>query len=406
MSATRDPDRLLRAWLDLMPDEAPDRAIAAVLQATSTTPQVRALPRIGRWRFQMNRLSILAAVVALLALAGGAMLFGVGTRAPTVPAATPSPSPTITAASTPSPAPAGAFPATLLGDWVADAEPIPELTGQGPRIQLAFNWDGGRDLWVQTDYVQGYRALSSASLTADPGQIRLRSTRPADGCETGDIGLYQWTRSPDGLFLTLTLMEDDCEVRATTLGRTWVHTLSAVNDGGPGVLPVMNIQAELPARRFGLGGVDFAGDVTTFDSTPFIGLLLDRNPVGYADPCSESQQESIGPLTTVPEVVEYLDGMPGFETNTTQQTIDGRPASHVTLTPQGDGACPGDLVFLFFAPGSEWQWSAQTSDTLSFWLTDVDSDAWLFWYRGDAIPDGEEAAVISSIRFIDELPTP
>ncbi len=31
-------DRATRAWLDLMPDEAPDRTIAAVLEVVAVTP--------------------------------------------------------------------------------------------------------------------------------------------------------------------------------------------------------------------------------------------------------------------------------------------------------------------------------------------------------------------------------
>ena len=46
MTEERDFDRLARAWLELGPDKAPDRAIAAVLQAVETTPQVRSRP----WR--------------------------------------------------------------------------------------------------------------------------------------------------------------------------------------------------------------------------------------------------------------------------------------------------------------------------------------------------------------------
>ena len=41
MTTERDFDRLARAWLELAPDEAPDRVIAAVLQAAETTPQMR-----------------------------------------------------------------------------------------------------------------------------------------------------------------------------------------------------------------------------------------------------------------------------------------------------------------------------------------------------------------------------
>jgi hypothetical protein len=75
MTATRDPDRLLRAWLDLMPDEAPDRVITSVLQATATAQQARALPRLGPRRFQMTRLSLIAAGAAMIVvlLVGGAL---------------------------------------------------------------------------------------------------------------------------------------------------------------------------------------------------------------------------------------------------------------------------------------------------------------------------------------------
>ena len=89
MNATRDPDRLLRAWLDLMPDEAPDRAIAAVLQATETARQARALPRVGRWRIPMNRLALVAtAAVVIAALIGGTYLLVGGPSGPVVPTPT------------------------------------------------------------------------------------------------------------------------------------------------------------------------------------------------------------------------------------------------------------------------------------------------------------------------------
>ena len=89
MTATRDPDRLLRAWLDLMPDEAPDRAIAAVLQATQAAPQARALPWTGRWRSPMNRLpravTAMATVLILVALLAAAALVVGSLIRPTTP---------------------------------------------------------------------------------------------------------------------------------------------------------------------------------------------------------------------------------------------------------------------------------------------------------------------------------
>ena len=75
MTADRNVDRISRAWLDLMPSEAPDRAVTAVLQAVETTPQVRRpWRRLPRRSPPMNRL-LIAATVAAIAIAGvgGAM---------------------------------------------------------------------------------------------------------------------------------------------------------------------------------------------------------------------------------------------------------------------------------------------------------------------------------------------
>ena len=93
MTSERDFDRLARAWLELGPDEAPDRAIAAVLQAAETTPQVRRPLRMPDWRsFQMSRLPIVATVVAILVVVVGGGLFLSRSNDPAVIGG-PSPSP-------------------------------------------------------------------------------------------------------------------------------------------------------------------------------------------------------------------------------------------------------------------------------------------------------------------------
>ena len=76
MTDERNFDRLARAWLDLMPDEAPDRTIAAVLQAVETAPQVRSPWRWLTRRFpNMNRLLMPAAIAAATVLAVGGGLW-------------------------------------------------------------------------------------------------------------------------------------------------------------------------------------------------------------------------------------------------------------------------------------------------------------------------------------------
>jgi hypothetical protein len=102
MTTERDFDRLARAWLELGPDEAPDRVVAAVLQAAQTTHQVRRPTRWPSWRsFRMNRIPMaLGATAILVAVIGGGILLnqrnqsgvgsgGAGASTPS-PAASPS----------------------------------------------------------------------------------------------------------------------------------------------------------------------------------------------------------------------------------------------------------------------------------------------------------------------------
>ena len=85
MTTDHDFDRLARAWLDLGPDEAPDRVIATVLQAAETMPQVRRPIRWPVWRdFDMTRLPIFAVTAAavLVVLVGGALILNRGSTGP------------------------------------------------------------------------------------------------------------------------------------------------------------------------------------------------------------------------------------------------------------------------------------------------------------------------------------
>ena len=76
MSDERDFDRIARAWLELGTNEAPDRAVSAVLQAVETTPQVRPLSTRLPWRYEpVNRMPIAAALVVALVIVVGGLYF-------------------------------------------------------------------------------------------------------------------------------------------------------------------------------------------------------------------------------------------------------------------------------------------------------------------------------------------
>jgi hypothetical protein len=100
MTDERNFDRLARAWLDLMPNEAPDRTVAAVLQAVETTPQVR-LPwrRLPRRILNMNRPLFAGVATAVVLAVGGGLWLARSSPQPGGPSPSPSLSPSPSAAS-------------------------------------------------------------------------------------------------------------------------------------------------------------------------------------------------------------------------------------------------------------------------------------------------------------------
>jgi len=170
-----------------------------------------------------------------------------GTPRPDVQPSAESPTPT----PRPSRAPVAAMPADVLGDWHGDDVAIPGLTAP-QLVRLSLSWDGGRNGWIQFDGDgSGRQVLNFLSLTAPDGQIRVSSDGGA-GCLAGQEGSYDWRRSPDGLFLTLKVVDDACATRAAAFARTWVHSLTAVTDGGLGVLPYDPwLEIKMPKQRFG-----------------------------------------------------------------------------------------------------------------------------------------------------------
>ena len=114
MSAPRDPDVILAAWLDDGPEDLPSSTRRAISTAVRTTPQARMGPLgLPVWRPTMSRFVALAGAVAVVAvgiglytIAGPRSPDGVG--GPGVPQPTPSPSPTPSATPAPTAAPTAA----------------------------------------------------------------------------------------------------------------------------------------------------------------------------------------------------------------------------------------------------------------------------------------------------------
>jgi hypothetical protein len=409
MNANRDADRIVRAWLDLMPDEAPDRTIAAVIEAVETTPQVRR-PLGGRWRLlQMNRL-LVAAVAAALVVAVGGIVF-LRPSGQSIVGASPSASASAALAASPSPSGAAAVdvPAVLRQDWQADVavDALPNLGVHDTRIQLSFSYDTP-EAWVQTGIFTNQNiVLRGGAYGVGPSTVRVVTSDSQGGCQAGDEGRYDWAITGNGLYLTLTAQSDACASRRTTLERTWIHSLAARNLGGPGVLSYFqpSIRMTLPAADWGAGGEAGAASVSSDTNGTFIAI---KNPAGFTQPCSAIGRHHVAEPATIAGFTAYLKTLPGFTVTSTNATIGGNRAVHLSIPTSSKTACDGGQLFEF-APNnltSSGGWFITPGDTDTIWLVQVGKDLYLLQWLKDGDTTTDEQNVLSTISFIDKLPTP
>ncbi len=351
----------------------------------------------------MKRIVIVAAIAAVLGACA----------APAAPAATTStpiaePSPVASLRASASSAQVihpVALPAATWGDWLADVGSIPGLGATGSRIQLSIDWQHGRSGWVQL--TDGRLVLQSDSVTADPGEIQFVAGDDAVACEPGAAGRYTWARSSDGMFLTLAPVEDECDLRATTLGRTWTHSLGAVNDGGRGVANTAGgtFEITLPNEHFAMSGSDGLTDIHSDEGHQ---LVTVGNPAGYRTPCSASAAGSAyGIEPTIDAVVDYVRALPGTTVASDERQIDGHRAVHLTITTDESVDCPGGEVFVYRPNNADEDAdiTVRPGDALSIWVVEQQDGVSVVLYLGDDVTPEDEEEVMSTIRFVDELPT-
>ena len=398
MSVHRDPDRIFRAWLEGMPDEAPDRAIAAVLLATKGAPQSRPLPFVGRWRSPMNRLTLVVAVAAIgVALVGGAILLGGSSNGPA-----PRVSASHAASLAPSPTP-GLAGESLRSTWLVDTGP-----GVGPgsprtvaRLVIPASGDA---LSILEDGSYSFQSRASSN---QAGELVLTATKIAGGCQVGDIGRYGFAFASDGVLpgtdgtqLALTATEDTCAARKTALERPWVHALDAASQGGRGVIAAFSpyLFLTLPSDQFvGSSG----GGSAEIDSATRT-LYVVKNPVGYSDPCAANGGAKVHIDSTVAAFTAYLDALPGLTPSTSVSVaVDGGTAKYIQIPTVVTADCPGNRV-------QEWSqsldaavggWHINQGETDVLYLIEVGSDLYLVQWLGDGVTHAEELSVISSLSF-------
>jgi len=219
MTSERDFDLLARAWLELGPNEAPDRVVAAVLQAAETTPQVR---RPIRWLplkdFQMTRLPVLATVAAtIVVVVGGLFLINRPNGGVGGPTASPSPSEV-----SPSGSPAAAAPLDVAlrpSRWMGSERPVPGIL---PKAGTTINFTVNNQFFITQSAANQNQFLNSVASGVGDGRFQLETTDAGgDPCSTGDIGLYSWSVAPSGRILTIVANSDDCPTRLGAVPGTW-----------------------------------------------------------------------------------------------------------------------------------------------------------------------------------------
>ena len=422
MTDDRTFDRLTRAWLDLMPDEAPDRTVQAVLQAVETVPQVRPWRRLPWRSTPMNR-AILAIGTTAVIVAAGALYFGRSSSSPDVG---PSPLPTVSA--TPSGV-SGPLPTELQSRWFG---------GHRDFVQLD---KGSTLLFTAGDFVMNEsnewdttRFLSSSATAVGDGQLRLELTAIGSGCEAGDVGTYSWSLSPSGRTLTVTPDSDDCAARLSAVPGVW-WLAGCPNELCLGELDAGTYQSQYFVPRLDPGATwepDFGGLMYTvpegwansndgpdsFELVPAaemppvaesdrlrnIGVFRQPSAMTQDRPCSDEDEPGVG--RTVDDLVAWLQTVPGL--NTTEPTpisIGGRDGQLLDIErdPAWTATCEGssERLVTFLNPGIA-VGESQRVRLILLDLGDGDVVATGVWTRDqetfDAfVPDAMQ--VVESFRF-------
>lgn len=399
MTTERDFDRIARAWLDLMPDEAPDRVVDSVLLAVDVTPQVRR-GLAGPWRLNnMSRIALASA--AAIVIAAGLFLVAPRTSDPGALSTLAPPS------SVASPSPVGsstpiAADAALRTTWIAETEPIPALSAPGPGLAFIVN-SNGNGAWIRASD-GALTALRSTANESGTDVLQLSLDRAAVGCALGDLGTYRWSISADGLVLSLAPVAEACPIRQQVLERRWVRSHMGSGGGGRAAIDAFDpaFVVTLPSASWQATGYTDVVEVQSPDLIVYAG----KDPQGFSDPCSVGggKQKAIAPGLDPFEA--YIRAFPTLSVTATDEVIGGFPARHLQITSTPTAACPKGTRMA--------EWRAKTEPgTLNWILGSGDPDTMDVVALPNAtilfqlVPQGgatvDTRSLLDSIEFVDTL---
>ncbi len=407
MTTDRDFDRIARAWLDLMPDEAPDRVVSIVLQAAETTPQLQRPLGLARWRLPyMNRLTLglAAAAVVIAVVAAGALLFRPASNVGGPPVSPSTDATPLVPGLGRGMGYSSSAPAVLLdGPWVTDADLVQGLFHDA-RIQLEALAEGGV---IAVTYQAETAPMLSQPVTGLPESLSVVSMTAGSGCSVGDYGVYQLVPGADDATETFVLVSDTCGSRASLLARTWTRALDGASKGGRGVITVFDplLLITLPPADYTTNGGTDAVNVTS--ASPDRTLIAVKNPAGFADPCTTSGGAPVQQPHTIAGFSAYLDTLPGLTVESETLVIDGYPAAHLIIPTSETADCPSHRV-MEWTPGdapSDGGWFITQGDTDVVYMVQVDGDLYLLQWLGMGVTPSEELSVLSTAHFITTLPS-
>ena len=427
MSTDRDFDRIARAWLDLMPDEVPDRAVDAVLQAVATTPQARRPLRWLPWRSTPMTRAALAIGAAAVVVVAGALYVG---RSPTQPDVGGLPTPTPSASPSGSVAAGGgALPAALRWRWMGGHRDFVQLDKGSTLLFTAESF-----VVAESNQWDIVRYLSSSASAAGDRQFRLELSADGNGCHVGDIGVYSWSLSPSGRTLTITADSDDCAARLGAVPGVW-WLAGCPNSLCLGPLDAGTYKSQYIAPRLDpgatwdpvFGGLTYTvpegwansndspeglelvpatemPPVAEIDRRRNIGVFTQPTAMTQDKPCSDTVQPGVG--RTVNDLVTWLGTVPGLVTTAPMPiTIDGHPGQWLDLrrNPSWTKTCEGSTepLVTFLNPGIA-VGVDQRVRLILLDLGDGDVVATGIWTRDQATLDSfvpEAMPVIESMKF-------
>jgi hypothetical protein len=399
MTSERDFDRLARAWLELGPDEAPDRVVAAVLQAAETTPQVR---RSIRWLplkdYKMTRLPVLATVAAALVVAIGGLLLINRPNDGRVGAPTASPSPSAIPSSG-SPAAAPLDVALHAARWMGSERTVPGILATAGTI---INFTADNQFFITQSNMNQNHFLNSVASGVGDGQFQLETPGTGGGpCSTGDIGRYSWSVAPSGRILTIVATSDDCPTRLGAIPGTWwleacknpdtncLGNLDAGTyksqyftprlDAGAGAAWVPDFGAltytvpdgwansiDFPERYGITPAADFAPERESDPHPAVHEIELHWQYAATAQNAACTSEELTSVPRTVNGLVDWIRGLPSLDVGAPAAiTIDGHNGRlmDVGVSPSWKSSCPGETqpIALFLTEAG----SGPAGDTFS-----------------------------------------